>query len=183
MSKRQNIDPPGNDARDAERDAVQGRLSAFAQGLAATARGAQDRLPGLGGDEHVSFALDDLLTNRVQAASLFLTEISEQDAEHLPLFLDSLQEGVRGREDAARNGADVAEAVIQAAEDLHGYLLAHDIVDARYRHLTAGSLFRRTVNPPSVSSLKRWRAHVAAGAASAEPDGAAADSHEYALAA
>lgn len=181
MSKRQNIDPPGNDARAAERDAVQGRLSTFVEDLATTARGAQDRFPGLSGEELVTFALDDLLTNRVQAASLFLTEISEQDAEHLPLFLDSLQEGVRGRVDAARNAADVAEAVIQAAEDLHGYLLAHDIVDARYRHLTAGSLFRRTVNPPSVSSPERWRANVAAGAGSAEPD--AADSHEYALAA
>jgi hypothetical protein len=182
MSTRQNIDPPGNDARGADRDAVKGRLSAFAESLAATARGAQDRFPGLGAEQLVSFALDDLLPNRVNAASVFLTEISERDAEHLALFLDSLQEGVRGRVDAAQNAADVAEAVIQAAEDLHGYLLAHDIVQAPYRHLTAGSLFRRTVNPPSVSSRECWQAHVAAGAGSAEPD-ASADSHEYALAA
>ncbi len=157
------------------------RLELFRERLLEGAREAEQRFPHLDAHEFARFAVTDLLPNRVFAASLFIAPITEADAEHIDDFLATIELGAIGQIAAANDADDVADAVIRAAEDLHSYLLGHDIVDDRYRHLTAGSLFRQGERLPGTSSLASWVAYGSETSESSEVT--ATDSHEYALAA
>jgi len=156
----------------------------FLKRVTDTAVEAEQRFPDLHRDDAAQFALADLLPNRIQVACLFTASISVSEAEHLSRFLDAIERGAAGQVLAAHDAAEVADVIVQAAEDLHSYLLGHDIVDPRYRHLTAGSLFRRAGNSAAMSSRASWHTYLASGHDVRPTMGAtAADSHEYALAA
>jgi hypothetical protein len=165
------------------RTLVRERLQAFQDRITQGAASAERRIDELPTHGLAQFVLADLLPNRVLAAGVFPAAVTPSDADHLSLYLDDIELAVLGQLVAAPDADAVADVVLQAAEDLHSYLLGYDLVDARYRHLTAGSLFRRGDNRPNANSLASWQAHPV----SAEEDVAtctgAEDSHEYALAA
>jgi hypothetical protein len=165
---------PGSVVADSE--AVRGRLAGFQLRLLECSDVALQNFGGDGADV-ARFARNDLLASRVHAASHFLNDLSEDNAEHLGTFLSSVEKETCTHIGAAESAEEIAEMLIQGAEDLHSYLLAHDIVDARYRHLTAGSLFRRPSGSHGPTSRASWEQERLASAA------AAVDSHEYALAA
>lgn len=174
-------------ARLRSRDATDGRaevrdrLDAFRKHISTIDGEAAKRITELREHDLAHFAVDDLLPSRIMAARKFLAPITAADARHLDQYLDSVESSTRGEVAATDTADDVADAVVRAVEDLHNYLLGHDIVDRRYRrHSLGSSLFRRERHTEMMLSLDSWRA--ADRAAPAEPT-AATDSHEYALAA
>lgn len=189
--------PPGNDISTPQRarprgpDATSGnagsprrearnRLDAFGVSLQGEAQQACERFPDLADDELIRFAVGDLLPNRVAMATIFLTEkLDVGDAEHLDQYLESI-EGAVQREVAAADSCDgVANAILSATEDLHTYLLGHELVDRRYSQLQSlRSTFRREQRHATFSSVESWQ-----GAERVSTSSAAPDAHEYALAA
>ena len=172
--------PPDGDGREMVRE----RLQLFLERITEGAESTEPRIGRLHDHEMARFALADLLPNRIVAAGVFPAVVTISDAEHLSLYLDDIEVATLGQLAVATDADTLADVVLRAAEDLHSYLLGHDIIAAGYRHLTAGSLFRRTENRPTTSSLASWQAHPASSdEAGASRSPVAEDSHEYALAA
>jgi hypothetical protein len=165
-----------------DREFVQRRLDEFLRRVWRTAEQGMERIPAARDDDLLRFAVGDLLPNRVVTACRFITEVSDSDVRHLRRFLTSVECAVAGEIAAADDAATVANAVVTAAEDLHNYLLGHDLVDARYTRLQSlpSSLFRRIPHDPIPPSLASWwEADRTLGVEARSAD----DSHEYALAA
>jgi hypothetical protein len=164
------------------REATCARLNLLVDRMAEVAVEANRRMPEVREHDPLRFAVTDLLPNRVRLACAFLADVSEPEAEHLDAFLDGVETSVR----AQASAADGADAIMQAAEDLHSYLLGHDIVEPVYRHVSAGSLFRRGEAAAPAEALDAWHAFLespAHGARAASATPTACDSHQYALAA
>ena len=162
-----------------DREFAQQRLKAFLDSTREAAKATCDRLPEAYDNDLAGFAIADLLPNRVLTACRFIREMSDADARHLDRFLDGVERDVADELAEAEQPAQVADAVLSAAEDLHSYLLAHDLVDRRYSRLQdlRSALFGRG-DDPILTSWESWRAE-RLGSATA----AVGDSHEYALSA
>ncbi len=95
---------------------------------------AGERLPGLDSDPDLQFAMERVLPLRVEAARRYLSaEHDQRGLIDLIRFLNLVRQSVRARVREASTPQDVSDAVTATLDDIHGYLLAHDLVDKKYR--------------------------------------------------
>lgn len=117
------------------RAAAQDRLYQFGEVLEREST-ARIKTLGLTEDADLRFALRDLLPRRTRAAREHLGGRNDQRAIiGLLNFLDVEQRGAIARITAAADTEDVADALTHSLDDLHGYLIAHDLATDRYRLL------------------------------------------------
>jgi hypothetical protein len=178
LGAKQGLRETAHAERAADLHAVRRRLLAFRDVVWHDAARECRRFEGAAEGDHLRFACDELLCNHVALATTFLSPIAKSDAAHLDQYLDGLQCRTQREIAAASTSADIAAAVVDAAEDLHSYLLGHEMVDRQYGLIQSfqSSQFRREPQPIDVDSVSSWqeRARVAA---------TVAESHEYTLAA
>lgn len=86
-----------------------------------------------GDHPRLRFALQDLLPSRLHAALLYVEPREAGDVEDLSSFLEALETTAAAEAAQAVDGEQLSEAFTLALDDLHSYLLAHAIVDRRYR--------------------------------------------------
>lgn len=84
-------------------------------------------------DADVRFALDDLGPQRIDAAVRFLAPCSASDYASLRKFLTDVADGVDYDVDQAEDPTDVGDALLRGLENLHGFLLAKNLVKSGYR--------------------------------------------------
>ena len=106
-------------------------IDAFGRSLLRAAGRRLDEI-GASPSDDLSFALDALHPARVIGISTYV-EPSCVSSRILSEYLRMLLTNAEARVDVAADGDAVAEAVIQALDDLHAYVLAHRLVPDAFR--------------------------------------------------
>jgi hypothetical protein len=117
------------DLRD-ERAYVRLELEAFARGLSSLLLEQEERLEGLAKDRDVRFAIW-LARTRAEDACRYLN-CPVQSLPYLLQWLAFVEEWRAAGIREATNAEEAADELTGAADDLHAYLLAHELVSRRY---------------------------------------------------
>jgi hypothetical protein len=115
------------------------RLARFETGLGQLIEDRR-RTISIGSDEDVAYLhgiVDQLFPSRLGAARFDLKALSADRAAALCDFLDAVEEVASASIRSAPDGDSLADAVARALDNVHDYLVAHDLVGARYRLLEA----------------------------------------------
>lgn len=113
-------------------------LMRFYSRLESSAETASIRFPGVLEDPDVRFALDELGPSRIEAARVNLSACNERDYVSLIEFLVGAADGVSYDIDHAGDAAEVGDALVRGLDNLHDFLLAHELVEPAYRRAQAG---------------------------------------------
>lgn len=105
-------------------------LEAFARGLSRLLLEQEGRLANLSQDRDVRFAIW-LARTRSEDACRYLT-CAERDVAYLLEWLAFVCEWRAAGIKAAATAEEAADELVGAADDLHSYLLAHELVSRRY---------------------------------------------------
>ena len=118
------------------------RLERLGEGLRSEVEGQRTRYPRIYLDPVVRFALDDLMPTRLQAAKRFLVLTSKDDVLTLLRFLDVVSQDGRAAIGGAATPEEIGDALLGTLDDVHGYLLSHDLVSRQYRRSQSLSWLR-----------------------------------------
>ena len=109
------------------------RLDSLGNSLRRAVAARSYHFPRIYSHPDVRFALDDLVPSRIAAAKRYLVITSKDDVLTLLHFLDLARQGGSARVRGATTPEEVADSLLGTLDDLHGYLLSHDLVSRQYR--------------------------------------------------
>lgn len=100
----------------------------FAGEIAAAARTRAQELE-LAWDRELRFAVDYLLTERCAVAAFDAGELTDDEAEATARFLELEIEMTVGAIRETATAEELADAVMCGSDGMHGFLLAHDLIE------------------------------------------------------